>query len=145
MEVKPHIVQVAVFPLEPGHHLSHFGANLALLLLLVDQVYEVLGLIVLLGFLNVRFGCSVVFLKVGINHDAWLPFHIRFHFPLQGDRATNLQVSSDGELVTLLHLEYVLSLCEIGCRAFVVEASCDESAACPSAVPTRNKNEVLAW
>jgi hypothetical protein len=70
------------------------------------------------------------------------PFQVGFHAPNQRDGAPNLNIGGHCDAIFLVMNEYVLSLCEICRKTFLVETSCDKSSARSSAVLPRDQAEV---
>lgn len=67
VEIKPSILGLRLIQLL--HHLAHFSADPQLGALLVNQVYEVLSSVLLVGFFQMKFGSMERFMEVRVDRD----------------------------------------------------------------------------
>ena len=79
MEVKPSVVESTVFQLLKKF--CKFVPNSLLASFFVNQIDEILFGVLLVSFLNMKFGSLETLIKILTNNDWWGPSHGRFHGP----------------------------------------------------------------
>lgn len=139
MEIKPSVANTVIFQLSKC--LTHFLANSLLAAFFIDQVNEVLLLVLLACFFHMQPRSLETEHMLRVDFDCWWPLHSRLHLPNQRYRSTCLNMCCKLSDTIFLNNYNMLSLCEVGSRAFAVETSCDKPSTWSSAVSAGNQSE----